>query len=102
MMPALPIGLQRVHIRGAHRLQTVLLFRGHFDANLSHNRGSKGALQRERVPEIAFIALRKNVLVLWRIDELSSDAHTVAGSLNGAFDESIHIELAGNFGERLV
>jgi len=60
------------------------------------------ALQREGVTDIAFITLRPQILVSRNPDQLSREAHSIAGTKYGAFDDGLYIEFAADLGQRFV
>ena len=79
-----------------------LLFLGReFDANFIGNGESQLALQGEQVAELALVALGPQLGVGAGIKQASCDLDSIARPLYGAFDNSVNIELACNFLERL-
>jgi probable HAF family extracellular repeat protein len=66
------------------------------------NLGIHGPLQREYVTRVSLVAISPKVFVRRAVDELRGDAHAIAGALHGSFDDPVHVQLASDFGQRLL
>lgn len=90
----------RIHYPRA--LQGRLLLRGELDPDLTGNGTGHLILQPQHIAQVTLITLGPQVFVGGPVDQLSRDAHVVAGSHYRALHHGIDIQLAGNLGLSLI
>ena len=96
------IELVGLRVNGAGACQTGSLLRRDLDPNLGRDRLCHVAFERQNVAQVALVALRPQVPVARRMDQLRGDPHPVSHPLHGAFDDPIHTQLPRDLRQRLV
>ncbi len=94
--------LVRLRVYGMARCQPIFLVRGQGRRDLLRDGASNFALQRKHVPELTIEALRPEVRVAFRLDQLGRHADPVSGASDRSLDDRIDPELAGNVWQRLL
>ena len=93
------VGLVGARVHRPRSAQAFPLARRELDLHLACDRLRQLALERQDVAHVALVALRPEMPVGGRLDELHGDAHAVAGAEHRPFHDRVHAQLARDLGQ---
>ena len=98
----LEVRLVRLGIDEFVVLQRGLFLRVEVDSNLLRDRSRDPVLQCQHVAQIAVVRLGPQVPVIACLNQLRRNPNLIAGAEDSAFYHSVHVQLAGDLGQRLA
>src|SRR6516164_2017299 len=98
---ALEIELVGLWVDLARTCESRLLLGCESHSDLICNRARHLVLQRQNVTQLALVTVRPEVPVIFRLDELRSNPHTIARAKHRALDHPVHVQLTPNLRQGL-
>jgi len=102
VIAATEIGIVRIGVHGTRFLQTRFFLGCQLDADLPRHRPRHLALNRHYVAQITIVALGPQVPFGYCLDQLRRDSHFFSRAQHRAFNNAIHMQLAGNLRQRFL